>query len=329
MTTTAITTMATKKFSRFWAAALLALSFMAMMSVSFDAEAQRRFGGGRSLGRQSSNVMQQRQAVRPPAAATQRNAAASGATTAAAKSGSRFLGPLAGIAAGLGIAALLSHFGLGGALLEFLSSFVLIALAVFAIMFVLRRLRGAMPTTQPAGGNPYSSQRSSHAESSPAQKPWQSSFPAPNTFAESGTTNTSSSKQAVDPTWFIPKDFDVQAFLATAKQQFATIQSLWDKGDVAQLREYLADDLLAELHDQIQMNQGQTHVSEIVLLNAELLGIETVAGGHLASVRYSGMMRETLNAEATHFEEVWNLYKAEGQGWLLAGIQQVSDKPAH
>jgi len=324
--------MVAKKFSRFWAVALLALSFVAMMSVSFDAEAQRRFGGGRSLGRQSSNVMQQRQAVKPPAAA-QRNAAASGATGAAAgaKSGSRFLGPLAGIAAGLGIAALLSHFGLGGALLEFLSSFILIALAVFAVMFLLRRLRGAMPSAQAAGGNAYGGnsynrQRSSQGEAASTQKPWQSSFPAPNTFAD---TAPRASTQAVDPSWFIPADFDVNAFLDTAKQQFATIQRLWDKGDVAQLREYLADDFLADLHDQIQMNQGQTDVTEIVLLNAELLGIETVAGGHLASVRYSGMMRESAGAEATHFEEVWNLYKAEGQGWLLAGIQQISDKPSH
>jgi len=320
--------MARQKISRFWTAALLVLSFVAMLGVSFDAEAQRRFGGGRSLGRQSSNVMQQRQAVKPPAATAQRNAAASGATGAAAgaKSGSRFLGPLAGIAAGLGIAALLSHFGLGGALLEFLSSFILIALAVFAVMFLLRRLRGAMPSAQAAGANPYNSQRSNHGEPSSTQKPWQSSFPAPNTFAD---TAPRASTQAVDPGWFIPADFDVNAFLDTAKQQFATIQRLWDKGDVEQLREYLADDFLAELHDQIQMNQGQTNVTEIVLLNAELLGIETVAGGHLASVRYSGMMREHAGAEATHFEEVWNLYKAEGQGWLLAGIQQISDKPAH
>jgi len=201
---------------------------------------------------------------------------------------------------------------------------------VFAVMFLLRRLRGAMPsaqtTTQPAGASSYNHPRNSHEQSSSVQKPWQSSFPAPNTFAD---TAPRTGTQAVDPSWFIPADFDVNTFLDTARQQFATIQNLWDKGDVAQLREYLADDFLAELHDQIQMNQGQTNVTEIVLLNAELLGIETVAGGHLASVRYSGMMRESAGAEASHFEEVWNLYKAEGQGWLLAGIQQLSDKPAH
>ena len=59
------------------------------------------------------------------------------------------------------------------------------------------------------------------------------------------------------------------------------------------------------------------------MLNAELMGIEAVAGGHLASVRYSGMLRESSQAEAFRFEEVWNLYKADNAGWLLAGIQQI------
>src|SRR5690606_39906005 len=108
--------------------AMLVVSAGAMLTASFDAEA-RRMGGGKSFGRQSSNITQQRQAVTPPAATTaQRSAApaaAAGAAGAAgaAKSGmSRFLGPIAGIAAGLGIAALLSSLGLGGALLEALSS---------------------------------------------------------------------------------------------------------------------------------------------------------------------------------------------------------------
>ena len=62
----------------------------------------------------------------------------------------------------------------------------------------------------------------------------------------------------------------------------------------------------------------------MLLLNAELLGIEAISDGHLASVRYSGMLREESGAEAVRIEEVWNLYKADGSGWLLAGLQQLS-----
>lgn len=314
----------TYRFSRFLAGVMLTLSAVAMMAASFDAEA-RRMGGGKSFGRQSSNVTQQRQAVQPPAAANmQRNTAAAGAAGgAAAKSGmSRFLGPLAGIAAGLGIAALLSHLGLGGALLEFLSSAVLIALAVFAIMFLVRRLRGAAsPATQSAGGM----QRSSHQQPQSTPSSWQTSMPA----AAPAPAAEAAPQQTVDPSWFIPADFDLPSFLANAKQQFVTIQGIWDKGDVEQLSEYLTDDLIAEFRSQIEARQDQNQNTEILLLNAELLGIEQVAGGHLASVRYSGMLREAPGAEGFHFEEVWNLYKADGQGWLLAGIQQISGQSAH
>src|SRR5690606_23603452 len=125
------------RFSRFLAIAMLAVSAVAMLSVSFDAEA-RRFGGGKSFGRQSSNITQQRQAVTPPAARSGATAPTAGAATGAAaattaRSGmSRFLGPIAGIAAGLGIAALLSSLGLSGAFLEMMSSLALIAIVVFA-----------------------------------------------------------------------------------------------------------------------------------------------------------------------------------------------------
>lgn len=313
-----------KRFSRFLATLMLAISALAMLSVSFDAEA-RRFGGGRSFGRQSSNIMKQRQAVKPPAAQAQNaqraqtpsaanRAAASG--TAARSGMSRWLGPLAGIAAGLGIAALLSAFGLSGAFLEFISSLVLIGLVLFAIMFIVRRLRGNMPKAATQGANPMQRQN--------AQPSWEQSKPAvvptPQYAAESITETAEPTPQ--DDTWFIPEDFDTPGFLSNAKAQFVKIQALWDKGDVNALSEYLTNDMLIEITPELEAQAGGT-VTEIVLLNAELMGMEKVAGGHLASIRYSGMLRESANAEAERFEEVWNLYKTDGAGWLLAGVQQL------
>src|SRR5690606_27815305 len=126
----------------------------------------------------------------------------------------------------------------------------------------------------------------------------------------------------VDQSWFIPSDFDTSAFLANAKRQFIEIQAVWDSGDMQKLREYMTDDLVAEIKPEILARAEGNH-TEVVLLNAELLGIESVSDGHLASVRYSGMLREAKDAEAFRFEEVWNLYKADNAGWLLAGIQQL------
>ena len=319
------------RLSRWTAAAVLLTATLSLLAVTQDAHA-RRMGGGMSFGRQSTNVVKQRQAVTPPAAQTTQRAAAPAAGAAAgtaaagaAKSGmSRWLGPIAGIAAGLGIAALLSSLGLSGAFLEFLSSALLIGLVIFAVMFLVRRLRGAAQP-QPAGagagagGNSYR-QSSPQGFDAPA-RPAPASAPAP--AAAAPVIESVPSVQAQDPSWFIPAGFDVPGFLDQAKQQFTHVQSLWDAGDRDGLREFLTDDLLTEITPRLPA-PTEGNRTDVVLLNAELLGIETVAGGHLASVRYSGMLRESAGTEAFHFEEVWNLYKADGAGWLLAGIQQTN-----
>ncbi|TAL88502.1 MAG: Tim44 domain-containing protein [Candidimonas sp.] len=316
-----------QRFSRLFAIIMLVISAGAMLSVSYDAQA-RRLGGGGSFGRQSSNVTQKRQAVTPPAATTTAPAAAAGTAAgagAAAKSGaSRWLGPIAGIAAGLGIAALLSHLGLSGAFLEMLSSLVLIGILVFAVIALVRRLRGASsgsplrsvaagaaaPPDQ-AGSQPL--QRSIFAAPEPA---------APAAVVASAPPESHTPAPPTDQQWLIPSDFDTSGFLTQAKAQFVAIQAIWDSGDVKKLAEYLTDDLIAEITPQVLSRDGLAQ-TQVVLLNAELLGIEAVSGGHLASVRYSGMLRESADAEAFRFEEVWNLYKADGAGWLLAGIQQI------
>jgi len=317
-----------RRFSRLLAAAMVAFAGTAMLSVTFDAEA-RRMGGGGSFGRQSSNVTTQRQAVTPPAASTTTPraatapAAGAAAGTASRSTASRWFGPIAGIAAGLGLAALLSHLGLSAAVAEFLGSLLLIALVVFAVLFLVRRLRGQSPAMQGAG---HGAARPMWRESSaPAGAPERavggmappSAVPAAGAPVAAAPVPSAESKD-----WFIPGDFDTPRFLQKAKEQFVEIQKVWDSGDLSRLREYLTDDLIAEMQPQLsqQREAGQT---EVVLLNAELLGIEAVSGGHLASVRFSGMLREERGAEAFRFEEVWNLFKPETGGWLLAGIQQI------
>lgn len=343
-----------RSFSRFIAAALIAVSSTALLAVSFDAEA-RRMGGGSSAGRQSRNVMQNRAATTPPAATPNSASAArapvagaaAGTAAAGARSGaSRWFGPIAGIAAGLGIAALLSHMGLSGAVAEFLGSMLLIALVVFAVIFIVRRLRNSGPrhATQGAFGAGNASRRDQQPqqplwrENAAAEKP--AVAPAPvapapvaaaplapaasfSRVASTNTANASVPKADAEGNWFIPGDFDTQRFLAQAKSQFIEIQGIWDSGNTDKLHDFLTDDLIAELKPQLTERGATPNVTEVVLLNAEMLGIETVSDGHLASVRFSGMLREQPGAEAFRFEEVWNLYKPESGGWLLAGIQQI------
>ncbi len=311
--------------SRFVAAALIAVSGAALVTASFDAEA-RRAGGGSSVGRQSSNVTQQRQATTPPAAA---GAATAGAATAgaAAKSGaSRWLGPIAGIAAGLGIAALLSSMGLSGAFAEFLGSALLIAAVVFAVMFIIRRLRGAGPRTATQGAFNGANNAPGQQQQQPmwreALKPAAPAAPAAAPVAAAAAP-AAMPKAGDDNNWFVPGDFDTPNFLKQAKEQFVRIQAVWDSGSTEGLRDFLTDDLITELKPQLAERGAAPNKTEVVLLNAEMLGIETVSDGHLASVRFSGMLREAPGAEAFRFEEVWNLFKPANGGWLLAGIQQI------
>lgn len=299
-----------KRFlSKLMVAVMVAGSTVALTAVSFDAEA-RRIGGGASSGKQSTNVMQQRQAVQPPAAAA--TAPTAGAAAAGAKAGgSRWLGPLAGIAAGLGLAALLSHFGLGGALADLLVIALIAGIAVFAIAFVMRALRGGglKPAEQAAAGN--AMRRDSYQQAAPERS----------AVASLGGAGTAAAEPKVGD-WFIPADFDQQTFLQEAKKQFVAIQQIWESADLDGLRERLTDEYYAEFAPQLVGRQG-TVKTDVVMLNADLMGVEKVAGGYLASVRFSGMIREDDDVEAKHFEEVWNLYKPNGQGWLLAGIQQL------
>jgi predicted lipid-binding transport protein (Tim44 family) len=328
--------MSSRSFRRFVAAALVAVAGTAMIAASFDADA-KRMGGGSSVGRQSSNITSQRQAVTPPAAQgntagasaapAAAGAATAGAAAAGARSGaSRWLGPIAGIAAGLGIAALLSSMGLSGAFAEMLSSFLLIALVFFAIMFVIRRLRGAGP--RPAMQGAYGMPRNGADNGNPGQNAaWREALP-PAPVAAAAPIAASATAAALpqpgsDGNWVIPGDFDTPRFLQQAKEQFVRIQGIWDSGSTDSLREYLTDDLIKELEPQLRERQGAPNKTDVVLLNAELLGIEPVSDGNLASVRFSGMLREQRETEAFRFQEVWNLFKPAQGGWLLAGIQQI------
>lgn len=314
---------------RFFAAALVAVSGFALTAVAFDAEA-KRIGKGSSAGRQSTNVTSQK-AAKPAAATsttTQRSAAAApaaGAATGAAASGaSRWLGPMAGIAAGLGIAALLSHFGLGGAFADLLVMALIAGVVVFGVMFIMRRMRGPQPAAQGAGAG---AGRMSNQNNAMWRETSEPAAQAPIALPSSATGSMSaagfgSDAPAPDQNWFIPVDFDTHRFLTEAKKQFVSIQKVWDSGNLAEMRTFLTDDLMKELQAQLNDRIDENH-TEVVLLNAELLGIEKVSDGHLASVRFSGMLREQEGAEAFRFEEVWNLFKPEQGGWLLAGIQQV------
>ena len=119
-------------------------------------------------------------------------------------------------------------------------------------------------------------------------------------------------------------DFDQDAFLLNAKKYFVRLQEAWDRGDLSQLQEFATQQMFDELKQDLQARSGANR-TEVLTLDAELLGVETANDSYLASVRFSGMIREQSDSVAESFVEVWNLTKpvSGSGGWVLAGIQQL------
>lgn len=302
---------------KFLVALMVAVSAASM--VVSEAEA-KRLGGGGSIGRQSQGISRQtpmqspNQAANPSQAQPAAPAAAPQATPPRPASPWRNI--LGGALLGLGLGALLSHLGIGGALASVISTILMIALLALAVMFIIRLVRsknagnhGAQPAY--AGGNP--AMRTPEIGSrldTPAQP---AAFQAEQAAGGAGTLN-------------VPADFDVPAFLRHAKTYYIRLQAAWDKADINDIREFTTPELFAELRLQLQERGASSNHTDVVSLEAGLLALDKVGDQYHASVKFFGMIKEAENAPAEPFDEVWNLNKpVSGQGgWVLAGIQQLS-----
>jgi predicted lipid-binding transport protein (Tim44 family) len=306
-------------------------------TLSLDAEAQRRLGGGMSFGK-PSQTLQQRQATPPQKQQTPQQAApaaqqpsAAGTPAAAATRASPWRGALMGVAAGLGLAALASWLGFGEGFAMFLmvALLALVAMAVFSVL--MRRMR----PTQPAYPGGQQAPATWHGAGGPSFNPVPREQ-SPNTMARAAATapvvggrpgsamdELMRGGRSIDEPWGIPADFDIAGFLAHARTYFSRLQNAWAANNLDELAEFTTQEMFTALTHELR-SRGVVNSTEVVSLDAKLLGIERDALEHLASVRFTGTMR--VDGELETFDEVWNLTKSvEGKtGWLLAGIQQLN-----
>jgi predicted lipid-binding transport protein (Tim44 family) len=305
----------------------LMLAASALTMVVADADAARRMGGGGSIGRQSSNVT--RSAPAQPAQNQMANPSQARPATPAAtpqtppRPASPWRGILGGALLGLGLGALLSHFGLGGAMASVISTILMIALLALAAMFIYRMFRRKSPgnNVRPAYAGGYST-----GSSTPDIGSRLESQTPPAAFTAEPQASGAGTGTAASQPWGVPADFDVDAFLRNAKTYFIRLQDAWDRGDIKDIREFTTPEMFAELKMQMQERGAAPSQTDVVSLDAQLLGVERVGDEYLASVKFSGLIKEAENAPPEPFTEVWNLVKpASGQGgWVLAGIQQLS-----
>ncbi|HZW12960.1 MAG TPA: Tim44-like domain-containing protein [Noviherbaspirillum sp.] len=298
----------------------LMVAVSALSVVVSEAQA-KRMGGGGSFGKQSQSVSRQSTApAQNQAAPATAKPATPAPAPAAAPKPSMWKGILGGALLGLGLGALLSHLGIGGALASMISTILMVGLLAAAAFFIYRML-----TRKRDGAHAKSGLQPAYAGGGVATPEIGSRIEPVQPAALQSPSFQSGSDTASAP-WGVPADFDTAGFLRHAKTYFIRLQAAWDKADVNDLREFTSPEMFAEMKQELLDRGASPNHTDVVSLDAELLGMETAGNEYLASVKFSGMIREAENAPAEPFTEVWNLSKpvSGAGGWVLAGIQQLS-----
>jgi predicted lipid-binding transport protein (Tim44 family) len=296
---------------------LLTLVVAGAMLMPEPADA-KRFGGGKSFGRQYSTPAKPAQ---PPAAQqTPRQQAAPGATPRPSGA-SRWLGPLAGLAAG----GLLASLFFGDAFDGFqIMDFLLIALLVFGGFMLFKMLRqrgagGARPAHAGAGPGPMPHGGVGYGRAD-AGGPYGGGAGALGGLSGAGASAAGQGSDEA-PTWF-----DAAGFVEGAKTHFIRLQAAWDRSDFADIREYTSPQMYAELKREREALGDAPNDTEVVRLDAELLGVQRDRDQVVASLRFSGLIREEASGAANPMDEVWHVAhawdSADGD-WIIVGIQQT------
>ena len=308
------------------------VTFAAVTLVAAVPADAARMGGGKSLGAQRQSVAPSKPAAPapgntmnaapatppgagaasnpgPPAGATAAAQPPALAAAAAARSGaSRWLGPVAGLAAGLGLAALASHLGFS----EELASFLLIALLAVGVIVVVRlvmarRAPARAPMPYAGAGAGLGSTPGGYETQVPPPPGFEPVFGG----AQGGSCKVRS----------VPAGFDAAGFAREARKQFLAVQVAHDRHDAKALADVMTPELHREILREMEAS-GAARPTEIVDVDAEVVDVATEGANHWVSVRFAGTAREGGVLEP--FDEVWNLVKpVDGSsGWLVAGIQQ-------
>jgi predicted lipid-binding transport protein (Tim44 family) len=282
-----------------------------------DAEAAKRLGGGKSTGMQRENITQ------PANTARQAGAAGAAGAAAAAAPKKSWMGPLAGLAAGLGLAALASYLGFG----EELATALMIGLAVMLVMavvgfFMMRKRMAQASQEAGAGGMQYAGAHAPTGASS--MRPYDVSVPAAGAAGAAGGSMIGSNLNAASA--HIPSDFDAIGFANNAKSQFIRLQAAYDNVNLQDIRDFTTPDMFADIKADLEGRAPATSTNEVVYVDAQVVDVTEELHRYIVSVRFNGMLRDSHSREDERFDEIWHLTKPrEGQGgWLLSGIQQMS-----
>lgn len=283
----------------------LIVAVFTLGAVIPEAEA-RRLGGGGSFG-------MQRQATPPPAPRQPAAQPAARPAQQPATAGNRsWMGPIAGLAAGLGLAALFSHLGLG----EELGSLLLIALFIFGAVMLFRMLSRRAQAAQ--GG-----QRMQYAAATAAAG---SGDTSQRTAFDTTPEHHASQGPVSSPVASAHPDFDAEGFARQAKLNFIRLQAAHDEANLDDIREFTTPEMFAEIRLQLTEHHRPGQRTDVVDLNADVIEVVEEDDRYIVSVRFNGLIREDRDTPPAAFDEVWHLTKSrkDDRGWVIAGIQQIA-----
>ena len=279
----------------------IAMALCIGLTMSLDANA-KRFGGGKSFGSAPSHQARQAAPAAAPAAA-----GAAGAAGAAAKAGgaSRWLGPLAGLAAGGLLASMFMGGGFQG--MQFFDILIMAVIAFLIFPFIAARRRKPQASMMaPAGHAPM--QREAF-DAKPA---------APSIFGGG------SAAPAARPVINAPAWFNEQSFLEAARNHFQSLQQHWDANEMDKIAEFVTPQMLDFLkRERADLGDGfqSTYIDN---LTVQLDGLDDRADKTIATLTFSGLSKSSRFDQGEAFSESWNMERQQGdnQPWLVAGIRQ-------
>lgn len=270
----------------------LAMCLSLGLTMSFDAEA-KRMGSGKSFGSAPSH-----QARQAPAQQQQAAPAAAGRQPAAASGASKWMGPLAGLAAGGLLAAMFMGDGFEGLQIMDMLIFGLIAFLLFR--FLAARRQQANPAT--ANG-----------------APMQREMPTAPTSIFGG-----SSAAAIKPVINAPAWFNEQSFVSAGREHFLSLQQHWDANEMDKIAEFVTPQLLEFLsRERADLGDGfqSTYIDN---LDVQLDGVDDHSDKTIATLTFTGVAKTSRFDQGETFSESWRLERqvGENQPWLVAGIRQ-------
>jgi predicted lipid-binding transport protein (Tim44 family) len=331
---------------------------VAMVAATFPSLSEaKRLGGSKSSGMQRDMPARTAPDAPPAKPATpapantpaQPGAAAPAAAGAAAAATAKrsWMGPIAGLAAGLGLVALASAFGFGEELANFLMLALLAIAAIALVAFLMRRFGANKAQPAMAGGNGMAksgAQVSWPTPSSTGSSSGSSTGPMARVQAGSGVTDpvpglagsVAAEPVAAEaapvrsvPKAFVPAAFDSENFARTAKMIFIRLQAANDAADLEDLRRFTTPELFASLRLDIQERGASENHTDVQRIDAEVLDVTDEAERQVVSVRFRGDIVEERGGQPQAFDEVWHLVKPHGDAgsagqWAIAGIEQMN-----